>query len=225
MEFLFLVALALVCYVAFFFGYKYFKKDAIFVLAIGGVVSSNIYHIGAYPIAVGEFVFGLDSVIYTLFIFCIMFVAIKYSKKEALALTYTSVASILFTAIIQFLASWAVEGIVRGVVWGLVSFVVSAISTLLAVYLALFIAEKLKGKLNGALIIALGVVLVSVINSFLYYGAVFLFDGELLNFGMILASSYIGKALSLVMGIVTYFIVLACEKRSERKRGLEKAEN
>ena len=58
-----------------------FHKDAIFTIAIGTVIGANIYNAFTYPINIGEFVFGFDSIIYSIFLFCMFVFLVDYGKK------------------------------------------------------------------------------------------------------------------------------------------------
>ena len=76
---------------------KIFPKDASFTIAIGAVIGANIYNSSAYPIEIGGLVFGIDSIVYTIFAFCLLFMYIFYGKKDMKVVLYTSMFSIFFT--------------------------------------------------------------------------------------------------------------------------------
>ena len=102
-----LAVLAVVVAVAFIFGYYFFRKDALYVLGIGAAVSSNVYNVNAYSIDAGWLIFGLDAVIYILFVFCVMVACKDYGKKVAKAIMFSSMAGIMLTATFDFFAKWA----------------------------------------------------------------------------------------------------------------------
>lgn len=63
MGFYILCIVGVIIFGALLFLWKKWKKDALYVLAIGGACGANIYNIGSYPIVCGNFVFGIDSII------------------------------------------------------------------------------------------------------------------------------------------------------------------
>jgi len=191
-----------------------FGKDILFTVAIGSIIASNIYHIGNYPIQVGNFIFGLDSILYTLFLFCIIVMLVFYDEKSAKTLMYSSVASICFTAIIQFLASLATGGVQEGVVWGLVSFFVSAIATVIPILIITKLYKNLENKnLNLLANISINIIFASVVNSFMYYGTMALLSGGVSdNFGEILVGSYLGKLISLAFCVFSMAILTNSNK-------------
>lgn len=218
MGFIFLIIMAVISFGCFILGYKYFKKDALYVLAIGGAVAANIFNIGNFPIYVGNLVFGLDSVIYTLFIFCIAVLIMDYGKKDALSLTYTALASILFAGIVQFIASWATNGIEYGVVWGIISFITSIVATYLAVISVIAFYKWAHKKINKYLMMGIIIFIASIINSAVYFGVVAIFTGGFgNNFVGVLAGSYIGKGMCILFSVAAYYLTNRKSKTEKTK--------
>ena len=137
MELLILALFCIILVVAFVVGYKLFNTSACYVMGIGGVVSANVYNIGNYNIVVGGLTFGVDSIIYTIAIFCIAVILADYGKKAALTLTYTYIASIFLTAVTDFIVKWVTVGFGADIVWGLYSYMASIVATFIAIFVCL----------------------------------------------------------------------------------------
>lgn len=205
---LILFSIAVFCFGTLIIANRYFGKDALFVLGIGGAVGANIFNVGNYGIPVGDFLFGTDSIIYTLFVFCTLLCYINYGKKSVIVLTCSVMASIMFTGILQFASSWASAGIETGIVWGLASFAISVIATAVAIFFALWIFKLLKSKnCNLYLNSAVFVIVVSLINSAIYFGGVALFGQINFDLASTLSASYIGKGITLLFALVTMYVI------------------
>ena len=227
MGFWLLIIVAFVCFGGLLLVRAVWGRNGVFVLGIGGVVGSNVYHIGDYPIIEGNFVWGIDSIIYTLFLVCVMVLAMDKHEKSAYVLMYSGIGSILFNAMLQFFASWGSSGIETGVIYGLISNALSAFATFLAVYLVLKLPKILKTKhWNDYFIMILCIVLASIINSLIYYGGIALVEGGFdANFGWTLLSSYLGKALALTFAIIMWaFSKLIDKKRNINNKEIEDAQ-
>ena len=206
MNFLFLPLLAVIIFGLLIFGYHFFKKDALFVFAIGCVIASNIYNIGSYPIIVGDITFGLDSVLYSVFIFCILLAYINHGKKDAMIITYTAMASIMLTAVINFIAIWASSGVAdNNIMWNFLSYLFSVLGTYLAITLMIKVIQKIP---YNYLKIIIGIIIASIINSLVYFGlisiATFSIDTSLLS---TLAGSYLGKFMSMAFALISYLLI------------------
>lgn len=92
MDFLFLVLTAVLVFVILIVSNRFWGKDALFVIGIGSAIGSNVYNVGDYGIQIGDLIFGIDSVVYTVFVFVIFLCLINYGEK----CTYT----LLFSAMV-----------------------------------------------------------------------------------------------------------------------------
>ncbi len=210
MEFLFLVLTAFFVFGALILSNKFFGKDAIFVIGIGSAIASNVYNVGNYPINIANFIFGIDSVVYTVFIFCIFICYAFYGKKDALTLLFSALGSLFLTALLQFIASWATLGFGEQIVWGFASYIISIIATLIAVYLSLKTFILLENKnINIYLNLIITIILASLINSIIYFGVVSLINGFSENFIGMLIGSYIGKFMCTFLSLLVFFL---CQK-------------
>ncbi len=215
-----LVIICILSFLGLFFAYKKFGMSAIYCFAIGGIVNSNFFHAQSYPLMLGSFQFGFDSVIYTVFVFCVLIAFYRHSKKEAMTLTYSSMGAVLLSAIVQFFADWSRAGKINfDILTNFGGFIASILGTYLAVVLMLMVCERLRSKnISVYLGIALGIFLASVVNSLIYYGVIALMGVSFAsNFGMILASSYIGKFVSIAFSILIYYLLgLKTSKKTKK---------
>ena len=225
MGFWLILIVSVFCFVLLFIVKHVFGSNGLITLGIGGIVGSNVYHIIDYPIVDGNFVFGIDSVIYTLFLSCVILLVLENQNKTAYLLMYSGIGAVLFNAVLQFCASWGSTGIESGVTYGLLSNILSALATFVAVFLILKLPQKLQQKnWNEYLIFILCAFLASLINSFIYYGGLAILNGGFNdNFGWILLSSYIGKILSITIAVIIWLVTKIIYKK--KNLYLEKNKN
>lgn len=208
MDFLFLVLTAFIVYTALIISHKFFKIDALFVLGIGCAIGANIFNINSYPVTVGNLIFGIDSIIYTLFIFSTLLAYIYYGKKQAWKLIYSVMFSILLTATLQFVASWATTGYIEDITWNFLSYIASIIATYIAILSIFNLFEFLKNKsLNIYINLSIAIIVASIVNSMLYFGLISAFLGISENFAVQLAGSYIGKGMCIAFSLVSFKLI------------------
>lgn len=220
MKIIFLLLLILILYFSIGIFYGKFKKDLIYILAIGGAVNSNIFNISSYPIYIGNLIFGVDSILYTLFIFCIIIIYFYFGKKEAVNLTHTSIISILFGAIIQLIASYATFGFESEFISTFVSFLVSVFATLCAVYLMLYFLEKLK-HVNKFVLCGLALLLASIVNSTIYFSIVAITSNLQENFIPAILGSYVGKIISMIFSVICFIVIDVVEKKRLKRNNIK----
>ncbi len=201
-----LAIVAVVTAIAFIIGYYFFKKDALYVLGIGAAVSSNVYNVGSYGITEGGIVWGIDAIIYALFVFCIIVACKDFDRKSAMAITYSSIGGIMLTAFFDFMAKWMSAGFAEDLIWGFVSYAVSAVATFLGVYIALLVYDKLRDKVYSWFNMGLCMLIIEIINSLVYFGIMAIIGGLGDNFGITLAGSYIVKVIGLIFFVGVYYI-------------------
>lgn len=215
MDFLFLVLTAVLVFAILIVSNRFWGKDALFVVGIGCAIGSNIYNVGDYGIVIGNLVFGIDSVIYTVFIFVVLLCLKNYDEKSAFTLLYSAMGSIMLSALLVFIASWASAGFASNLIWGFVSYLISVIATFVALFTTIKLFKYFESKnLNVYLNFLINVLIASFINSLIYFGAVAIISGFEENFLGQLGASYIGKLMSTAFSLLTYFI---CTKLSYKK--------
>ena len=213
----YLLIVALVVAIAFLVGYYFFRKDALYVLGIGAAVSANVYNVGTYGVMAGGIVWGVDAIIYTLFAFCIIVACKDYGKKTAMAITYSSMAGIMLTAFFDFMAKWMAFGFAEDLIWGFLSFTFSTVATFVAIFVAVILFEKLRDKVQCWLNMGLNILIISVINTFIYFGLMALIGGLGSNFGITLLGSYIVKFVTLIFFVEIYYLTNYLIVKKERK--------
>lgn len=225
MDFLFLVLTAVLVFVILIVSNRFWGKDALFVVGIGCAIGSNIYNVGDYGIVIGNLVFGIDSVIYTVFVFVVLLCLKNYDEKSAFTLLYSAMGSIMLSAILVFIASWASAGFASNLIWGFVSYLISVIATFAALFITIKLFKYFESKnLNVYLNFLINVLIASFINSLIYFGAVAIISGFEENFLGQLGASYIGKLMSTAFSLLTYFICtkLPYKKIDENDNQIEK---
>lgn len=225
MDFLFLVLTAVLVFVILIVSNRFWGKDALFVVGIGCAIGSNIYNVGDYGIVIGNLVFGIDSVIYTVFVFVVLLCLKNYDEKSAFTLLYSAMGSIMLSALLVFIASWASAGFASNLIWGFVSYLISVIATFAALFITIKLFKYFEGKnLNVYLNFLINVLIASFINSLIYFGAVAIISGFEENFLGQLGASYIGKLMSTAFSLLTYFICtkLPYKKIDENDNQIEK---
>ena len=225
MDFLFLVLTAVLVFAILIVSNRFWGKDALFVVGIGCAIGSNIYNVGDYGIVIGNLVFGIDSVIYTVFVFVVLLCLKNYDEKSAFTLLYSAMGSIMLSALLVFIASWASAGFASNLIWGFVSYLISVIATFAALFSTIKLFKYFEGKnLNVYLNFLINVLIASFINSLIYFGAVAIISGFEENFLGQLGASYIGKLMSTAFSLLTYFICtkLPYKKIDENDNQIEK---
>ena len=72
-------------------------------VAIGCAVNANLFTPITHPIVLGDFTFSIEIVLYTLFMYTIIVRILDYGYQAAKTMTFTSVAAIIISAIIEHL--------------------------------------------------------------------------------------------------------------------------
>ena len=152
-----------------FIGYRKYQNTTLYALAIGGVVNANYFHAVDYPIDCFGLPFGIDSLIYTLFAFCVMVMLLKEDRRAAYLLAVSSVTAIVFSALMELIAALFVSGSSAEVWTTFASFMVSAFASAAAVPAAVEAIVRLKPKRSPYLCMALGIGIIALIHSGIYY--------------------------------------------------------
>ncbi len=211
-----LAVLAAVVSIAFIVGFYFFRKDSLYVIGIGAAVSSNVYNVNAYSIDAGWLIFGFDSVIYILFVFCVMVACKDYGKKIAKAIMFSSMAGIMLTATFDFFAKWATIGIAQDVIWGFVSYAISAIAIYVSLILGIWLYEKMRYKVANFLNMGISVLVSSAINSAIYFGIMYIIGADMFgNFFGTLVGSLIGKIGTIIILVCAYEVVRLIDARKK----------
>ncbi len=199
-----------VCLCMLYVGYLKFNDDALFALAIGGAVSSNVYTASEYGINSGGIYFGIDSVIYTFFIAGLVIMLLDSGKTKAFNLMYNSVTAIMFSGIISFIVTLATEGYSTQISVKLLAYTISSLATVFAMYCIWWAFSKLKNKIkNTYILFALLCLIASLGNSILYFSIMALLNPAYIspNFWSALLGAYITKIICILLASLTYYLI------------------
>jgi len=186
---------------------KWHDQAILYTLAIGFAINANIFNAFSTPISWGPIVFSIDSILYTGFMFCVIVCAHEYGTRNAKILTLSTIAAILLSAVIEFLAKTSSFGFDINFLIDLSGYLFSAVGTFAAIWLMLFVFEKLKNKnLNIYLNIVICLLIASVINSSIFYAFALIKSSDIQALSYILAGSYIGKIFCIGLSLISFYI-------------------
>ena len=207
-------------------GYKKFRTTTLYALAIGGAVHANFFHAGYYPIDCFGLPFGIDSIIYSLFIFCVMIMFFKANKKEAYILTLSSIIAIVFSSCMQLFVDLVTKGSSLEIWITFFTFTISSAASIIAIWIMLEISQKLQQKgLNQYVILVLGMLIAAIVNSSIYYTASTLINGVPENILLLLQTSVIGKLIALACSLGTFFLMNKIEKQKPKTSSKQQIQN
>ena len=184
---------------------KWFDSFILIAFSIGAACNANFYHAGTTPVVAGPFVFAIDSILFTLFVYTIIVKYLHYSLKEAKNMAIASIVAIVLSAVIEFLAKLNSFGYSNALLLNSIYYIFSALGSLVGIWLMLYFLEHTK-NMNVYLRIAIAIVIGGVINSTIYYLGMFIINGHIENFLGVLLGSYIGKLYSIGLALLCYFI-------------------
>ena len=215
MKFVLFLIFSLFIFLSVLLGGKKFRSTALYALAIGGVVNANFFHAGNYPIQIFGLPFGIDSIIYTLFAFCVIVMCLKEGKKSAYLLSFSSIIAIMFSALMQLISDLLSKGSSTAVWSTFLNFTVSSVASVIAIIVMLEILNLIKNK-NPYLIMVLGIVIVSIINSCLYYPIATIIMGRPENILTLLLTSLIGKCIALACALATLYFLNLFDNKTQK---------
>lgn len=219
MKILILIGVAVLTFGLMLVGNWKIKNFVFIALAIGGAVNANFFNASAYPINCFGLAFGIDSVIYTLFVFCVLAMFHFFDNASAIKVLKSAVSAILFSAVIQFVAEISSFGYSTASLITFLKFLTSVIGSILAILAMLEVAKFCEKKnLNKYVSVALSLIVASVINSTIYYGAMAIFGSATpQTFLYLWLPSFIGKTISLVFALVAFYFLSKQKTIAEQK--------
>ena len=197
-------------------GHKNYQSTTMYALAIGGVVNANYFNAVTAPIECFGLPFGIDSLIYTLFAFCVMVMLLNDTKKSAYLLAISSVIAILFSAFMELIAVLFASGSSADIWVRFASFMISAFASIVAVCVTVEIIDRIKNKYSPYVCMALGITLITILNSGIYYPLSLLIASND-RLWVYVGTSFIGKAIALVYSVVALKILNILKARSAQK--------
>lgn len=171
MNIIYIVLLAVILFTILALSFLPFKKEVLYIFAIGSLINSNIFNGVDFPISIFGLNVGVDGIIYTLFLYCVFLSYFYYGKKTCMALTATAIISMVFSAIIQQVAYFGSKGFSLEYFFDFLTFVIGALATYLIVSFFVWFFEKIqKAKLSKILVITISILIANIAFSFIYYG-------------------------------------------------------
>ena len=218
MNFVFFVIFSLAVFLASLICYKKYRSTTLYALAIGGVVNANFFHAGNYPINCFNLPFGIDSIIYTLFVFCVVVMFIKDGKKQAYLLAFSSIIAIMFSATMQLISDLLSFGSSADVWTTFLTFCISSIASVISIVVMIEILNKLKPKTNSYVLLIVGIAVVAILDTIIYYPLATLINGVPENIFILLLTSILGKLIALGCGMLSLFFMNIIEKKHNSKQ-------
>lgn len=185
---------------------KYFGISALMTIGIGSAIGSNFYNISVFNFKVFGFTTSIDSGVYLVFVFCIVLALIFHGKKQAYNLLVTVICALLFTAILEFLASSATFGITTQVITTLLSFIIISLVTALSGFICISMFEALKNKIPQFLNALIFLVSFLTAKNLVYFTFI-ISTNKNLTLANALIGTLIGNLLSLLLAIISYFVI------------------
>ncbi len=202
----------LVIFLSIFLGGKKYRNTALYALAIGGVVNANFFHSGLYPIDCFGLPFGIDSILYTLFVFCVAYTLIKEDRKSAYLIAFSGIIAIIFSALMQLFADILSNGASIEALNTFLGFIISAFASVVAIVVIIEVLNRLKIKINSYFLIIIGVLIATIINSGIYFPLSCLINGTPANIFTLLLTSFLGKLLTLGFSLLTFLLLNILDK-------------
>ncbi len=197
-----LLLATIIFFAAFTFARKFNDIAVLIAVAIGCCVNANIFTAVSHPITVWGMTFGIDSILYSMFLFTIIIRMFDYSIREGQVMTLTSIAAILISAVIEYVAIVSYKGTFEKIdLFNLIKYFASAVGTFISIWLIekLYLAMS-KKNLNKYFMFLILILNGGLINALFLYGVMGLING------------FSGHSLSIFLGslILRLFCVALC---------------
>ena len=177
-------------------------------VAIGCAVNANFFTPLKYGLLVGPFIFSIEAVLYTLFMYTVVVRVLDYGYQAAKKMTFTTVAAIIISAIIELFAELAAKQQAVEAFKDFLYYLFSSIGTILGVWVMIFITIKLrKIKVSDYIILPLVIAISTIIHAAFYYGGIALVEmrGDVYTIKMLLGA-LVGKSVCIALADICYFI-------------------
>ncbi len=208
MQIVILCFIAVICFTATTVFRHISDSRTLISVAIGAAINANIFNSVSMPIEFGSMIFGIDSILYTLFIFTVIIKAKDYSVKDAKDLTISTIIAILVSAFIELFAKWSFTGMSYQTVISFLRYLLSSLGTFIGVWVMLRCFKYFEAKkVNIYVTFAVVIVIASLISSSVYFCGSSIVKGDFSHiFSPALAGSYIGKLFSISLGLIGYYV-------------------
>ena len=187
---------------------KWIDVPTLIAVAIGCAVNANIFNPLTAPIEMGPFVFSIEIVLYTLFMYTLVVRILDYGYDEAKRMTITSVAAIIISAIIELVATLMKDASTIETFKAFSYYVFSSVGTIVGACLMVWTTIMCRKKnISSYLIIPFAIILSSIVHAIFFYGGIALVEWRLDIYTVYMAlGSIIGKAVCIALSVLCYFI-------------------
>ena len=187
---------------------RWIDVPTLIAVAIGCACNANIFTPISYGIEVGPFIFSIENVLYTLFMYTIVVRILDYGYKQAKVMTFTSIAAIIISAFIELVALSSWSGFSLELLKKFSFYLFSCLGTILGVWIMIWITIKCREKnISSYIIIPLAIAASCMIHSLVYYGSIALIEWRADVYPVFLAlGAIIGKAACILLSVLCYFI-------------------
>ena len=187
---------------------RWIDIPTLIAVAIGAAVNANIFNPITAPVPLGSLIFSIEIVLYTLFMYTIVVRILDYGYKAATTMTFTSIAAIIISAIIELFSNLASSGFTIEAIKLFSSYLFSSIGTIVGVLVMIWITIKCRKKnISCYLIIPIAIIVSSVIHAIFFYGGIALVEWRLDAYQLnAFIGTLIGKAVCIALSVLCYFI-------------------
>ena len=187
---------------------KWIDIPTLLAVAIGCAVNANIFTPINSGISVGPFIFSIEAILYTLFMYTITVRILDYGYNDAKRMTFTSVAAIIISAIIELVAVISKNGANVDTFRTFSYYIFSSIGTIAGVWVMVAITIACRKKnISSYLIIPFAIIASTIIHAIFYYGGYSLVRWELAEYTLnMFLGTLIGKGACIALSILCYFI-------------------
>ena len=187
---------------------RWIDIPTLLAVAIGCAVNANIFTPLNSGFVVGPFSFSIESILYTLFMYTVIIRILDYGYKDAKRMTFTSVAAIIISAIIELVALLVRDGANAETFKSFSYYLFSSVGTILGVWFMIFLTIQLRKKnVSAYIIIPLAITCSTLIHAAIYYGGYSLVQWNIGDYTLsMFLGTLIGKAFCILLSVVSYFI-------------------
>ena len=187
---------------------RWIDIPTLIAVAIGCAVNANIFNPLTAPIHVGSFTLSIETVLYTLFMYTIVVRTLDYGYGEAKRMTFTSVAAIIISAIIELFARLMMNGFTVDNFREFSYYIFSSIGTVLGVWLMVFVTIWMRKKgASSYLIIPVAIAASSIVHAIFFFGGIALVNWDYSIYSFVESlGTIIGKTICIGLSVLCYFI-------------------
>lgn len=208
MKLLVLALIALGMFLCITFLRKWFDKFILIAFAIGCAVNANLFNSLTRPVEGLGLYFGIDAILYTIFLYAILVAYFKYGRDYAKDIALSSIVAIIISAFIEFFANGTAGGFTTGLLKSLSLYFISSIGSIVGIILMIIYVKKME-EMHVSKYISLPVAIIigCIVNSTIYFlGYNVLYGNSITDFVKYLVGSYLGRLFSIAISILCFFI-------------------